>query len=128
MNVVQLVVDLGFGQKLNLLANGHPLWIVESEANRHALAGCPPPYRLVTWFRSRANESPQQMFARITPSLDQHHSELAQDPPYDTLDVYGLPAETEVLSAVEDLGFVSQTRLIDGTRFLKTGAQTSRGV
>jgi hypothetical protein len=125
MNLVLLIVDPQFGEKPALLPHSHPVWIVESEANRDALKNSPTPCGPITWFPLRRGESAAQVFARIAQSLDQHHNDLAQDPPYDTLDVYGLPAGTNMLSSVRDLGFVSQVKEPGVTRFLKPGVEES---
>lgn len=120
MNIVLLVLDRQFGDRLGSLPRPYPIWIAESERNRDALKTSPKPSGAITWFPLRKGESAEQVFARIAESLDQHHNELAQVPPYDTLDVYGLPVDADVLSSVRDLGFVSQAKQSGVTRLLKS--------
>lgn len=120
MNVVMLVLDVEFGKKSDLLAKSCPLWIVDSKANREALEGSRANWRSLTWFPLRGDESAAQLFARIAPSLDQHHNELAQDPPYSVLDVYGLPtAAGDMLGPLRHLGFVALAVEPGLVRFLK---------
>ncbi|VTU20979.1 hypothetical protein H4CHR_00695 [Variovorax sp. PBS-H4] len=125
MNSVLLVIDQRFGSKVELLPYPCPLWIIESEANRGALKNSSSRNWPLTWFPIRSGESATEVFARISYSLDQHHNEFAQDPPYDVLDVYGLPPNVDMLPSVRDLGFVSQMKMPSVTRFLKLGAEES---
>lgn len=125
MNLVLLILDPEFGDRLDNLPRPYPIWIVESERNRAVLENLPPAYGPLTVFPPRKDESATHIFERIVDSLDQHHNELAQDPPYDTLVVYGLPAEADMLDSLRDLGFVSQVKDSAAVRFLKAGAEGS---
>lgn len=122
MNAVLLVVDSQFGGKIKHLPYPCPLWIIESEANREALRDSSRRNWPLIWFPGRRGETAIEVFNKISHSLDQHHNEFAQRPPYDALDVYGLPSKTNALHSVEDLGFVSQIELSSMTRFLKPEA------
>ena len=124
MNLVQLIIDPNFCDAQSL---GHscPLWIADSISNRQLLTNTSRLIFPITWFALRPNEQAVDVFARIIESLDQHHNELAQETPYDVLDVYGLPPTADVLSHASELGFVSQVHLPGFVRFLKSSAPES---
>lgn len=125
MNLVLLIVDPKFDHKPEFHLQSGPIWIAESKANREALENSRTSCGPITWFPLRKGESAEQVFARIVQSLDQHHNELAQVPPYDTLDVYGISADKDILNFVRDLGFVSQIKQSRAMRLLKPGAEES---
>lgn len=117
-----LVIDPCFGDQLRNLAMNVPLWIVESPINKAAL-DCPEtgPARLryVTTFPVTKVEAPQESILRIAGSLDQHHNELAQDPPYDALDIYGVAANVDLLDGLRLLGFDRMSQLDGFVRVTK---------
>lgn len=123
MNLVLLILDPHFGENLEQLPRNTPVWMVDSPRNRAALNSLGTACGPVAVFSLRDNETAMDVFQRIVESLDQHHNEFAQHPPYDTLDVYGLPADADMLDSVKDFGFVLQVKKPDAMRFLKAGTE-----
>jgi hypothetical protein len=91
--VVGLVVDSEWGERVRELAARMPVWVVDTPANRAAVTAlreeASDRYASVTTFRSTAAETPEQACIRILPTLDTHHNELAQTPPYSAVEIVG---------------------------------------
>jgi hypothetical protein len=45
---------------------------------------------------------PEQMFIRTLPAVDMHHNQLATEPPYAAVEVFGVPATEAVREALSD--------------------------
>ena len=60
----------------------------------------------ITTFRVREGDDPEQVLIRVLPAVDRHHNELAQDPPYSVVSVFGTTATDEVRVALSEYGFV----------------------
>lgn len=123
MNLVLLILNPQFGERFDDLPRSNPIWVVDSERNRQTLNNLPTQYGPITVFPMRTGETAIQVFMRIAQSLDQHHNEFAQDPAYDTLDVYGLPANADALGSLKYLGFSSQHKNAAAMRFFKDRAE-----
>jgi hypothetical protein len=104
---VAIVVDCCFGERLvELVSSGTPVWVLDTADNRlfledHDPSGQPPPGPgRVTTFTASFKESPEEAFIRILPAVDLHHNELAGDPPYSAVEVFGVGATEAVREAL----------------------------
>lgn len=104
---VAVVVDSRFGERLaELVSSGSPVWVLDTADNRLVLEGQhkpgqpPPAPGRVTTFEASSNESPEEAFVRILPAVDRHHNELASDPPYSAVEVFGADATEGVREAL----------------------------
>lgn len=122
MNSVILIADQTFGMKIEDLPALVPKWVVDSPINHQALdvlGGTTRLHESVTTFEPRGQETPLQMASRIADSLDQHHNELAQVPPYDTLDLFGVEPDPVILERFSAYGFRSMVAGNGYVRLLK---------
>jgi hypothetical protein len=106
---VSVVVDCCFGERLvELVSSGNPLWVLDTADNRLFLEDLRPPNEPpraqggVTTFTASSTESPEQAFIRILPAVDMHHNDLAGDPPYSAVEVFGAQATEAVREALRD--------------------------
>lgn len=105
---VALVLDADFTKKLQSLALQMPVWIVNSPINTvivKALRAQNSSYQLTEFFTDQF-ESKADSFHKIVDTVDEHHNELSQFPPYDTLLVYGLDIEDIDNNVLINLGFL----------------------
>ena len=106
---VALVLDTLFGERINVLNEEMPIWVIESPSNlmavkkiREVHAGAE---HTITTFPARQGESLEAVCERIVPSLDQHFDEHAQAVPYNELQVIGVSVCNISLRPFLDLGF-----------------------
>jgi hypothetical protein len=105
--VVALVVDPECGQRIREIAARMPAWVVDTPTNRSAVttlwdeeaAGSAG----LTTFRSAPDETAEEACIQILPTLDLHHGELSQDPPYSAVEVIGAKLTPAVREAFEAL-------------------------
>jgi hypothetical protein len=111
--LVALVVDPECGQRIREIAARMPAWVVDTPTNRRAVRAlrdeaAAGSARLTT-FRSAPDETPEEACIQILPTLDLHHGELSQDPPYSAVEVIGAKPTAAVRRAFEAL----QLRIVD---------------
>lgn len=114
-NQVILVLESDYGSGLMAQWKTVPMWIVDSPSNRRVVEATRAlePEWMITTFPLRDGESRADACERIIDSLDQHHNEFAQRPPYSELVVIGLSLSDVSLKPFVELGF---------TEFLLTSA------
>lgn len=104
---IALVLDTDFATELKRLALQMPVWIVKSPINSVVVKELrlqSDNYQLTEFF-SEQFESKANSFHKIIYTLDEHHNELSQEPPYNTLLVYGLDLDTIDENELKELGF-----------------------
>jgi hypothetical protein len=119
---VIVVVDRGFGEKLETIPAGVPVWIVDSSVNRAAAekmwAAAPQVSHLegITIFTSPEGASPERSLIGQIDTIDLHHGIYSADPPYSVLDVIGVAITEGIKSALEQNGFTEIHPLEAGFR------------
>jgi hypothetical protein len=109
---VALVVDREFGERLPALAERLHVWVVDSPANRAALAPIPDrdEYSLergVTTFTDDVSRPPHELAAFRLADVDLHHDQRSHDPPLSRLEIYGTARTPSLTAALAALGFVT---------------------
>ncbi len=108
---VIVVVDRGFGEKLESMPRGIPVWIIDSPLNRSAAervwARFPEPNHLkgITIFKSPEDASPERSLIGQLDTIDLHHGVYSSDPPYNVLEVVGVALTEAIRSALAQMGF-----------------------
>ena len=112
---VAIVLDPKFGSRLIDLAQRMPVWIADTPENRavakalwHGDVATRASETLheVTTFVVNPATSPEEQMVNILDTVDLHHGEYSQDPPYRYLEVFGaLPTET-VRRELNRFGFI----------------------
>jgi hypothetical protein len=113
-STVVVVLDGEFGERMGEFESAS-LWIVDSATNLDALQNIrrtDPTFRPTT-FRD-APESPSECFADLLPTIDRHHGEFSQSPPYDRLEVYGVRPNHSVQAALSSIGFEAKAPTAEG--------------
>ncbi|MDR1276542.1 MAG: hypothetical protein LBL72_09225 [Candidatus Accumulibacter sp.] len=117
---VVLVLEDDFGEKILSSAIAGAVWVVDSEKNRLYVekARRLDPSRPITRFPVREGESLASACDRIIWALDEHHSEVSQNPGYRELEVIGVSLSDVSRTIFQDLNF---TRVVTTkTGFLAT--------
>ena len=102
---VAIVFDVEFGDRLLTLAMRTPVWIVESAANRAAVAEA----------MNRATEWPHISVTVFRPTDDLKHL-LSQIEHPQRVDVIGLFVDDDVRDAMREAGFTKVVETNDGFR------------
>jgi hypothetical protein len=96
LTTVAIVLDPDYGSELLAVAALHPVWIVDSPANRPMIEAVWAERRAakvpreVNVFRAIDGLSPAEHVAALMRSVDAAHGPSAQDPAYRTLVVQGV--------------------------------------
>lgn len=114
MHEVTVVLDRNFGDRLVALARRRHVWIVESDENvpwarrvwdePRDEAGADPGAAGATSFTMFPDETPEAAFIRILETVDDHHGELAHNPPWSSIEVCGVALEPRVVEALQEYG------------------------
>ena len=102
---VTIVFDAAFGDRLLTLVMRTPVWIVESGANRSAVADA----------MNRATEWPHISVTVFRPTDDLKHL-LSQIGPAQRVDVIGLPVDDDLRNAMRGVGFMNVVETSEGFR------------
>lgn len=102
---VAVVLDCCFGPRLlDLASRAEAVWVSDTSDNRVFVEECRSQARThrpgITTFKVAADETPEDAFVRILPTVDTHHNELAADGTYTALEVYGAEATAGVRTAL----------------------------
>ncbi|HEV7424868.1 MAG TPA: hypothetical protein VGQ46_00775 [Thermoanaerobaculia bacterium] len=102
---VTIVFDAAFGDRLLTLVMRTPVWIVESGANRSAVAEA----------MNRATEWPHISVTVFRPTDDLKHV-LSQIGHPQRVDVIGLPLDDDLREVMRGVGFTNVIETADGFR------------
>ena len=108
---VIVVVDRAFGERLESIARGIPVWIIDSPTNRAFVEKLwreyPEPSHLkgITIFNSPEDASAERSLLGQLDTIDLHHGAYSADPPYSELEVIGAVLTEAIQTALEQTGF-----------------------
>ena len=106
LTTVAIVLDPEFGSRLFAVAELHPVWVVDSPANRPVIEAVwtqrrqDRVVREVNVFRAIDGLSPAEHVSALLRSIDAAHGPGAQNPPYRLLMVEGVSADEALTSAL----------------------------
>lgn len=112
------IVDPNFGERGLTCAHSTPVWIVESEANAAFIQRCQRSGRSVISLTTNGPTAEAWLLNHID-TIDQHHNEFSQAPPYRHLQVIGGSLTSRVEAWFREFGFDVFTEGIDGFRCSK---------
>lgn len=109
-NVVYVIVDREFGEKLSELESGVPVWRVDTPTNKAVV------HRLwrekskdrpsaITTFKFAETASPEDIFLAELQTVDLHHGAYSADPPYAVLQVIGTSLNPRIKDKLSAYGF-----------------------
>jgi len=108
---VYVVVDRQFGERLNELERGAPVWIVDSPYNmpvvKRLWQSRPHESHLsgITSFADSESSSPEELFLEELDMIDLHHGAHSAAPPYAVLQVIGVPPTARIKEELAKYGF-----------------------
>ena len=105
---VALVLAPSSEASLRQLPAGTPAWIASTPEMQPTLAAARRVGLQVTELYPNGN-SPLAWLSNHLDTVDQHHNEFSQTPPYTRLAVFGLGVSPELEPLLREFGFVSTT-------------------
>ena len=111
---VAIVLDRQFADRLRLL-DAPDIWVIRSPANTAVTD-----HLRVAGFTSRVTtfadylEPEAEAFDELLRTVDLHHGEFSQSPPYDRLEVYGLAFDDAAQEALGGIGFAVEALTASG--------------
>ena len=119
-NIVAVVLDPEYGNHLAVLADEKPVWIVDAPANRAAAEALwaskstKSAELSLTTFPVESGSSAETRLAGVVPTVDLHHGEHSQHPPYAGIEVFGARPTAEVREVLREFGMEIITERPDG--------------
>lgn len=101
---VALIVDPSFGAQLEAVAARCHIWVVDTPANRPVVEKIWNAQKgqeeslMTTIFSADLEAPPEQVALDHLYMVDLHHGEYSQNPPWNTLEVYGAGPSPQLLS------------------------------
>ena len=108
---VHLVLDPDYGERLRSLPEGEPVWLVDSEVNRHVSQVLRRERvaedHLVSYttFKQGTADSPEECLLGVMSELDLHHGEMSHEPPYSVGNVIGVAWSDKIARELAEYGF-----------------------
>jgi hypothetical protein len=105
---VGIVLDRSFGDRLLGLPPRMPVWIIDTPPNRGSVQSLRTgdPARSISTFVDVPSDSAEDLLIGMLPTIDLHHGEYSQDPPYSALQVFGATPTLQVREALEEYNLV----------------------
>ena len=122
---VFVVVDRGYGERLNELAPKGPVWIVDTHENRAVAQQIwdanPNRSHLegVTTFKYDAASSPEDTLVSELGAIDLHHGAYSSNPPYTALEVIGTRISARLKGELSEFGFDEFQETAQGFRAIR---------
>lgn len=107
---VILVVDRAYGRRIEELPTSAALWLVDSPENRPFISSLKERFTTdvrgdLTWFQDSPVLSPAGLAAEKLDTIEDHHGEYAQQPPYSRLRILGAEPDPELMAFLQEFGF-----------------------
>jgi hypothetical protein len=117
---VQLVVDADYGERLHSLPQDEDSWVVDTSTNQAviksiwAARNADAPLVGITSFKVAPDETGEDWLLNILSTVELHHGEDSQSPPYSMLRVIGTPLSPRLRRELGEYGFVRFEDSADG--------------
>ncbi|MCU1299859.1 MAG: hypothetical protein JWQ87_143 [Candidatus Sulfotelmatobacter sp.] len=108
---VFVVLDRNYGERVAVLAQTGPVWIVDTPLNRAAAqklwADDPNHDHLdgVTTFKFAEDSSPEDILINELDTVDVHHGIYSANPPYTVIEAIGVSISEKLRSKLSQFGF-----------------------
>lgn len=119
---VIVVVDREFGERLETLPRGIPIWIVDTSTSkpvaRRLWRELPKGDHLtgITTFVASESARPEEIALSILDTVDLHHGPHSANPPYTMIEILGANLNDELRTELKEYGFSSFETLPEGFR------------
>jgi hypothetical protein len=91
-------------EALSAVPHGSPAWIASTPEMRNTVRAATAIGLVVTELVTNGDASREWLFNHLD-SVDQHHNEFSQQPPYSELLVFGVASSAEIESWLQQFGF-----------------------
>ena len=121
--IVHVIVDPDYGEGLRGLPADGPAWVADTSTNHPVIKSIwtsnpAEPDRGfltgITSFQVAADKTPEDWLLGVLDSVEEHHSEYSQTPPYSILRVIGTVLTPGIRAQLENYDFVKFEDLPDG--------------
>lgn len=131
--IVHVIVAADYGERLRGLPACEAVWVADTSTNHPVIksiwASSPGETSRgfltgITSFQVAADKTPEDWLLGVLDSVEDHHSEYSQTPPYSTLRVIGTVLTPRLREGLESYDFVKFEDLPDGFVAYKSGRLT----
>lgn len=91
-------------EALSAVPHGSPAWIASTPEMRNTVRAATEIGLVVTELFTNGDTPSEWLFNHLD-SVDQHHNEFGQQPPYSELLVFGVASSAEIMSWLKQFGF-----------------------
>src|SRR5215510_11910515 len=109
---VHLIVEADYGERLRALPDDEDLWVADTPTNQPVIksiwaarSAVAPPFG-ITSFKVAPDKTPEDWLLDILDTIESHHGEHSQSPPYSVLRVVGTSLSPLLRRELEECGFV----------------------
>ena len=122
-SIVHVIVAPDYGEGLRGLPADEAAWVADTPTNHGVInsiwtSNPAEPYRGyltgITSFKVAADKTPEDWLLGVLNSVEDHHGEYSQTPPYSILRVVGTVLTPRIRAPLESYGFVKFEDLRDG--------------
>ena len=121
--IVHVIVAADYGERLRSLPADEAAWVADTFTNQPVIKSIWASYPAeryrgyptgITSFQVASDKTPEDWLLGVLDSIEDHHSEYSQTPPYSILRVIGTMLSSRVRTELEGYGFVKFEDLSDG--------------
>jgi len=113
---VVLIADREFGSRLDSIADGTAIWVVDSSSNHSAIMARRKTTKAadhltgLTSFLDNSKLSQADLAASVADTIEEHHGAYSRRPPFSKLVVLGAPLTTNLVSALANIDFELESK------------------
>lgn len=133
LSTVAIVIDPDFGAALQSLASRMPVWVADTPGNRVAIEAewtrrrRDGAEREVTVFRMIDGLTAAEHVSALLATIEAHHGQGAQDPPFEVLEVVGAEPDAAMTAAIRSAGGTDPVATPTGFRAAFPRSRATRG-
>jgi hypothetical protein len=121
--IVHVIVAADYGERLRSLPANEAAWVADTAANQSVIKSIWASYPVepcrgyltgITSFQVAADHTPEDWLLGVLDSVEEHHSEHSQTPPYSILRVIGAALSPRIRAELESYDFIKFKDSPDG--------------
>lgn len=107
-SIVHVIVAPEYGERLRDLPGDEAIWVADTATNHPVIKSIWATHSVdrITSFQVPADKTPEDWLLGVLDSVDVHHNEYSQTPPYSTLRVTGTVLTPRIRVKLESYQFV----------------------
>lgn len=114
-SIVHVIVDPDYGERLRDLPGDEAAWVADTSTNHPVIKSIWATHSVgITSFKAPADQTPEDWLFGVLDTVEDHHCEYSQTPPYSTLRVIGTTLTPRIRVRLESYDFVRFEDLPEG--------------